>query len=131
MIEVVSPGAPMRRSRIPVRVTIQSSEVASCCDNSALVRMRSGTYEATAVTAARVTAMLGCSGMHESRGDAESYASRRSIWPQEGCVFHDYISPHASLNSPPYGNRSNRWCPCRVRSSDCRTIDDQYRHGRC
>ena len=43
IMEVVSPGAPIRRSRIPVRVTIHSSEVSSRLASSALVMTRSGT----------------------------------------------------------------------------------------
>ena len=35
----------MRRSRMPVRVTIHSSDVSTIFSNSALVRIRSGTYE--------------------------------------------------------------------------------------
>ena len=43
MLAVVSPGAPARRSRMPVRVTIHSSEVSRRWERSALVTMRSGT----------------------------------------------------------------------------------------
>jgi hypothetical protein len=42
MSEAASPGAAMRRSRIPLRVTIHSSEVSTRWAISALVRMRSG-----------------------------------------------------------------------------------------
>jgi hypothetical protein len=42
MSEVVSPFAAMRRSRMPVRCVIQSSEVSTIRDNSALVRTRLG-----------------------------------------------------------------------------------------
>ena len=43
IVEVVSPGAPIRRSRIPVRVMIHSSEVSRLCASSALLSTRSGT----------------------------------------------------------------------------------------
>ena len=39
---VVSSGPATRRSRIPVRVTIHSSDVSTICSRSALVRTRSG-----------------------------------------------------------------------------------------
>ena len=41
--DVVSPGAPTRRSRMPVRVAIHSSEVSRVRVSSALVTTRSGT----------------------------------------------------------------------------------------
>ncbi len=43
MLAVLSPGAARRRSRMPVRVTIQSSEVSRVRASSALVTTRSGT----------------------------------------------------------------------------------------
>ena len=39
MVETVSSGAAMRRSRIPERVTIHSSEVSTIFSKSALVRI--------------------------------------------------------------------------------------------
>ena len=43
--EVNSSGAAMRRSLMPVRVVIHSSEVSTIFSRSALVRIFSGTYE--------------------------------------------------------------------------------------
>ena len=40
--EVVSPAAAMRRSRIPVRLKIHSSDVSTNLERSALVRIFSG-----------------------------------------------------------------------------------------
>ena len=44
IVAVVSSGAAMRRSRMPVRVTIHSSDVSTSRSRSALVRTRSGAY---------------------------------------------------------------------------------------
>ena len=45
MAEVSSPSAAMRRSRMPVRAAIHSSEVSTVRDNSSLVTTREGTLE--------------------------------------------------------------------------------------
>ena len=49
-VAVVSCGAAMRRSRMPVRVTIHSSDVSTTRSSSALVRTRSGAYMPQPVT---------------------------------------------------------------------------------
>ncbi len=71
MVEVVSPSAPILRSRIPVRLTIQSSDVSSRAASSALVTRRSGTYPDTPVMAARGTTGKVGEGMHESHRGPE------------------------------------------------------------
>ena len=43
IVDVVSPGPPMRRWRMPVRLVIHSSEVSSLVASSAFVTVRSGT----------------------------------------------------------------------------------------
>src|SRR6188472_4008862 len=43
-VVVVSSSAAMRRSRMPVRLTIHSSEVSTMVDSSSLVMTRSGAY---------------------------------------------------------------------------------------
>src|SRR5918992_1354526 len=53
-VVAVSSSAAMRRSRMPVRVTIHSSEVSTMVDSSALVITRSGAYIPQPVSSAFV-----------------------------------------------------------------------------
>jgi hypothetical protein len=62
---------------MPVRVMIHSSEVSSRVARSALVRIRSGTYVATAEMAARVGVAPGSGGVLESHPDWEVDATVR------------------------------------------------------
>src|SRR4029077_219259 len=111
IVEVVSPGPPTRRSLMPVRVTIQSSEVSSRVARSALVTRRSGTYVATAVMAARGTAGRARAGMHESRADPE---------PGQSGPDPALYSAHATAHSQADRHRPHRRRTGRRRSPDRR-----------
>src|ERR671915_109998 len=68
-VVVVSSSAAMRRSRIPVRVTIHSSDVSTIRDRSSLVRTRDGAYIPQPVISAFV--VIASSSSRSARIDLE------------------------------------------------------------
>ena len=123
-VGVACPGAAMRRSRMPVRLTIHSSDVSTIFSRSALDRTRSGTYTPGAGdgrAAHRSGRGIGSAGSR--RGCARSRAARRTPrscgsrsgwraadalpWPMKHTPFTPssgaapYSSQSSSLLEPP------------------------------
>src|SRR6187431_1140747 len=88
-VAVVSSSAAMRRSRMPVRLTIHSSEVSTIVDSSSLVMTRDGAYIPQPVISAFVV-IVELLGRREGRASSGIDFEERLLPFHQGAALHDH-----------------------------------------